>query len=487
MSTDARPDLLDRLAVLGEHLDAEREARVTQNIVGVDRRPVRRSLVALVAAAAVTVIGLTALTQLERRNELAQRPAATTPSVSDAAGPTAPLPSQTTDATAADANPGAVVPVGEITWERATGPGSVARSQVSRVVAGPSGFVAIGMGFDDGRNQGRVWHSTDGLVWDEPAFDLFDSRSVSGVAATSDAHYVIAGTNPDRLGLGEGASSPDVQLFRSTNGRSWEPWGEPWGYAGAVAAADDVLLRSPEVGMLEWSIDGLDWTSASFTDVPVDDAYFDILGGVTQIDETAYLRGFTADKFTVWSSTDGRSWQQLPTPPDGGAIAAVPDGLVMITNPREEECAALSNRQIDDLHTGPTPPSGADLQAAADARWACAAQPDVYRYNSDSATWSLDPHHLGETPASTSIARLGNTLVAPLVEPAKALTIWTAAADTPVWHEQAPTRLTYDDNIASPGMAVIATSADRVVVFTEDRQVDGETAIIVGSLESASG
>jgi hypothetical protein len=342
------------------------------------------------------------------------------------------------------------------------------------------------MGFDDGRNQGRVWHSTDGLVWDEPAFDLFEPMGVSSVAATVDAYFVVAGTNPDRLGPGEGASSPDLQLFRSTDGIRWEPWGEPWGNSGAVTSTVGLLLRSPEPGLLEWSADGVGWTAATFSHGTVNDAYFDTSGGVVQDGDTAYLRGFVADQFAVWSSTDGRSWQQLPTPPGGGTIAAVPEGIVMITNPREQECADLTRQQMADREAGSIPPNVTDLEAA-DAQWTCTALPEVFRFNSATATWTLDTHYLGNTPVVPSIARLSNTLVVPLVEPTKALTIWTAAADTLEWTEQAPTRLAFIDNAGGPGLAVIAASDDEVVVFTEERLVDGQTAIVVGRLQAPSG
>ena len=487
MLTDEHPDLFERLTVLGEHLDAERAAAGATHALSAAEHPVRRSRVPVVAAAVVTVIGLAALTQIDRGDESAQQPTAATPAVSTNPDAASPGSSPITEVTTADTTTDPVLSADEISWARASDPGSVARSQVAKVVAGPAGFVAIGMGFDDGRNQGRVWHSSDGLVWDEPAFDLFDPKGVGSITATADAYFVVAGTNPDRLGLGEGASSPDLQLFRSTNGRNWEPWGEPWGNSGAVASTDDVILRTSEPGLLEWSADGVEWTTATFPDGPVDGAYFDMFGGAVQDGDIAYLRGFVADEFAVWSSTDGRSWQQLPTPPAGGTIAAVPDGIVMVTNPREQECAELSGRQFDNGEAGSIPPDADDLESAADAQWTCAAEPDVHRFDADSGTWSLDAHHLGDTPVIPSITRLSNTLVVPLLEPTKALTIWTAAVDTLEWTEQTSTRLEYIDNTGSPGMAAIAASEDSVVVFTEDRMVDGQTAITVGNLQPASG
>lgn len=371
------------------------------------------------------------------------------------------------------ASPVPALPADNITWERTTDIGSIARSQVTQAVAGPAGFVAVGMGFDDGRNQGRVWYSTDGHSWEEPALDLFDAKVIDTVAATSDAYFVVAYTNTDRLGLGEGANPADAQLFRSIDGRNWEPWGDPWGEAQVIGGVGGALLRSPsQSGSLEWSADGITWTAAEFPDSGVDGSYFNLRGGLAYTADAIYLTGSTTDpsdefSFAVWSSDDnGRSWHQLTAPPGLGTIATVPDGVVMIINPSDPDCAAVT--------TSP------------DAQWTCTMRPAVYRYDTRTATWALNPNQPGETVSGLPVARLNNTLVVALIEPSKALTIWTAPVDSLEWSEQTSTRLAYADNTGSPGTAAIAASDNTVVVFTEDRLVDEQTAIIVGRSDAPS-
>lgn len=466
MLTDERPDVFERLSALGDHLDAEREAFGSPTPRAVARRIARRSRVPLVAATIVTVVGLAAIAGLDR-SEPADQPASSTPQATSEAADPAPSPAEPADESTSSSAPARPFPADEIVWQRATDLGSLARSQVVAVVAGPTGFVAIGMGFDDAQNQGRVWHSPDGLAWEEPALDLFDPKTVEGLAATDDAYFVLAGTNPDRLGLGEAAVSPDRQLFRSTDGRNWEPWGGPWGESGGVASTGEVLLRrSPPPGPVEWSIDGQDWTAATFSDGPVGDAFFDVsTGGVVQADGITYLRGFAGTKSTVWSSSNGREWDRLPTPPAGGTVASVPGGIVVITNPRQQECAGGGDSNV---------------------QWSCTAQPDVYRYDGETGVWTLASSRPGDTPVTPWIARLNNTLVAPLTESDKAMTVWTARADSLEWEQQPATRLEYIDNTGSPGMATISTSQDRVVVITDDRLVDDETAILVGRIRPSS-
>lgn len=467
MLTDDHPDLLDRLVALGTHLDDERRLYPStgrRDERAAPRRSHRsRSRVPLVAAVSVAVLGVAAIALMDNADPSVGEPAPTGPlatvggpiaSVPPGATPTSPPPTPTPTSP-----PPTWPPADEIAWTRATDTRSIARSQVSRVAFGPAGFVAIGMGFDEGKNQGRVWHSADGITWDEPAFELFESRSVMSVAATADSYFVLAGTNPDRLGLGEAGVSPDVRLYRSTDGRSWEPWGDLWGESGGMTSAGGVLLRSPEIGSLEWSADGLDWAAATFTDVPPQNGFFDMEpGGVAHGDGIAFLRGFDAERFVVWSSTDGRTWDRLPSPPAGGSMAIVPGGVVVISNPRERECGALAER------------------------WSCAAPPGVHRYDTATGAWVTGVNSPGETPAVPSVARLANSLVVPLIEPAKALTIWTAPVDVLEWTEQRSTRLPYGDNVGSPGLAVIGTSGDTAVVFSDDRLVDGETVVLVGKL-----
>jgi hypothetical protein len=465
--TDEHPDVLERLSELGRHLDAERDAYLstTTSVVGPNTAH-RRSRVPLVAATILTMAGVATLAVLDRRED----------------APTASQPSPTSTASGAAVEPVGTV-VAPIDWQRAGDLGSLARSQVAAVTAGPGGFVATGMGFDDGRNQGRVWYSPDGLVWQEPALELFDAKSVGLPVALGDAYYVVAQSNPDRLGRTEGTPGPaDAQLYRSTDGLTWEPWGEPWGDAGSLASTGRVLLRSAGVGSLQWSDDGLIWNTATFPDGAVDGAGFDMwTGGVIHDADTAYLRGFVGDEFVVWSSTNGSEWHQLPAPPAGGNIAAVPDGLIIVSNPRETDCANLSaTARTDARQRAASDPSGAPFLAALDAEWSCTAQPDIYRYDTASATWSLTATTPDATPIIPAVTSIGTTVIAPVVDEDRSMTIWTAPIDSLDWQPQPNTRIDLAGAGGSPGIAAVAASDDTAIVITTDHRAGQATAVLVG-------
>ncbi|MGI9029718.1 MAG: sigma factor-like helix-turn-helix DNA-binding protein [Ilumatobacteraceae bacterium] len=160
----------------------------------------RRSRVLSIAAAASVVSLVGGLLAISRRTEEPEAPSLGTSSLSSVAVPTSPPSSSAAETTlvapstaTATSAPTQSLPT-PITWTQAPDTGSLARSAVAGVVSGPTGFVATGMGFDDGRNQGRVWFSRDGMAWEEPAFDLFDAKAVGLPAATSEAFYVVAAT-----------------------------------------------------------------------------------------------------------------------------------------------------------------------------------------------------------------------------------------------------------------------------------------------------
>ncbi|MTA14118.1 MAG: hypothetical protein F2534_16080, partial [Actinobacteria bacterium] len=174
-------------------------------------------------------------------------PPASSTSVSTSVSPSV-SPSTSLGSNAIDAGP-------QLEWRRADA-GSMARSQVTKAIAGPVGFVAIGMGFDDGANQGRVWFSVDGSIWEEPALGVFDTLAVWGVAATSEAYFVLASPNPDRVAAG------DPELYRSTDGRSWLPVEADLPRDPQIgSAAGGLVMTGGEPGqlVLRWSADGESW------------------------------------------------------------------------------------------------------------------------------------------------------------------------------------------------------------------------------------
>lgn len=372
-----------------------------------------------------------------------------------------------------------------LVWERAVDTGSIERSSVDSIVANTLGFVATGMGFDDGRNQGRVWHSADGMSWTEPAFDLFDAKAVFGTAASDDAFYVLAATNADRTPQNEGegiGSLEDAQIYRSTDGITWSPWGQENATTMGIAASGDHLLRQTAPNRLEWTTDGDTWTASTFSDGADDITLLDVNSSGLIDGEVTYLRGFRGDAntFTVWASRDhGQTWDELPPPPAGGFMVQTPDGLLISYNPDEQRCNQVINDAFEDFQSSD---SGTDSDAHLDASWNCAAKLGAARFDSQTNTWNvIDAAGPGPTPSLTATVRLGDTLVTPILEPGKALTVWTASLDANDWVPDPTTTLQFIANTGSPSLAPIAATDQRIVIASPDRIVNGNTVLLVGT------
>lgn len=413
--------------------------------------------------------------------------------VADIVSGTAPMPSSVAvppgaAPTAEPSSSTVAVPEREILlWERAGDVGTIERSSVESIVANAHGFVATGMGFDDGRNQGRVWHSADGLSWSEPAFDVFDTKAVFGSAASDDAFFVLAATNADRTPQNEGEGTgtlDDVQIYRSADGITWLPWGEPDSSIMGIATSGNHLLRQTAPNRLEWSTDGDTWMISEFPDGGNDITLLDVNASGLIAGDVTYLRGFRGDTntFAIWASRDdGRSWTELPTPPAGGFVVETPTGLLINYNPDEQRC----NQGINDTFaeeyqtTDPGPDSGDVLD---DALWNCATKLGTVRFDAETNSWNvIEAAGPGPTPSLTPIARIGNTLVTAILEPNKALTVWTASLDATDWEPDPTTTLEFIDNTGSPGPGPIAATDQRIVIASPDRIVDGSTVLLVGT------
>ncbi|MFT3852282.1 MAG: hypothetical protein QM733_06050 [Ilumatobacteraceae bacterium] len=416
--------------------------------------PVRTSRIAgrrwavLVAAGVVVLLGVgAALVSLGGRRSLDGSPA------TDVATVPATTPPSTTATTAPTVSTPAT-----LAWQPAADTGSLGRSQANGVTAGPGGFVATGMGFDDERNQGRVWFSPDGLTWEEPALDVFDAKAVGAPAATSEAFYVIAVTNPDRLpNSHEGDPVPnDAHLYRSVDGRTWERWGDVLSHIDRIAAAGDTLLRLDAGSLLFWSVDGLTWTPATVPEAP---AFIGLGDGnaFTPGPGPWYIFGSRDDGPVLWQSDDARTWTEIPAPPGGGRPVPTDDGLVSVFNPDTQRCT------LKPLDTVPTDAAG--WQTRLDAQWQCAAQLTTVRLDASSNTWVTVPEPgPGPTPIFTRLVRLGNVLVAPIIGPDRTLTIWTADQSSLHWQPDPSTTISFGDDTGSPQQPLVVASGDRVVV-----------------------
>ena len=441
---DTQPDV-DRREVAAA--DVRRLGQVSiHSVTGVEATRRRRGLAAVVAA--IAVFGPLALIWTRGSDTSLQ-----TDSGPSTAGPEHDVATAPTDGSVP------VAPGGELSWVQSSDVGSLGRSSVTGIVAGPGGFVATGMGFDGQRNQGRVWFSTDGLSWTEPALDLFDALVVSRPVATSTAFYVAAATNADRTPQDEGEGQPslaDAFLYRSVDGVSWERWGAPLGELPVgLAGVGDGLLRtawSPDRDELVpwWSADGASWSRAQFSDervgLPLD-------RNAVTVDGIHYVGGrrSTARQagLDIWSSRDGSIWERLPSPPAEGALTAAAGDLVLVTDPPAQA---------------------------------------TYRYDLARQQWiEVASGNDGAPSTPATPVPVGDLLVAPTVAADGSMTVWTTSTTDIAWRPE-PASTIQPDSVAGgqPQSVAVAASPDRVVIASTTPSVPVETVIQVGTAAQPS-
>lgn len=371
-----------------------------------------------------------------------------------------------------ESSPADPVGTGAFEWVLLTPESSIARSSVNGIVAGSTGFVATGIGFDGGENQGRVWFSVDGVTWDEPAFDAFDDKVVGVPAATSEAFYVVAATNADRSSEN---SDNDPYLYRSVDGREWTPIGEPWNeHPGGsnVGAAGDVLLRTDGLGDLETSTDGIEWTPATLpSPAPILGPIMESNTGVAASDRH-YLRGFVEEKLQIWESTNGTEWTLLPPPPvEGGVISEIDGVLTLMSNPRAQQCLDSRTASADEA---------LDIGEFIDQQWSCDSIMSVHQFDATEQEWSLvTTNGPGPTPQIAKLAGLGDIAVTAVLDLEQTLTVWTSPAPGSDWQPEPETRLELPRS-GGPQPAQIAGTHELVVIATANG--GGQTTrLVVGT------
>ena len=197
-------------------------------------------------------------------------------------------------------------------WERiATLPGVSLR----RVVAGPSGFIALGDG-DGGDGQVQLLSSVDAVRWVPVSSPAFDGATIADIASVSGG-WVAVGSDARR-----------ARAWTSADGRAWTA--APMDGAEPVPGIESVGIRDlttsgtglialgtddppcegdpewcPHFGAAWWSRDGTDWLRLP-TDGP--------LGQWGQRVFSAGDAGFVIfDGSAVLLSTEGYDWPEIPT------------------------------------------------------------------------------------------------------------------------------------------------------------------------------
>lgn len=304
-------------------------------------------------------------------------------------------------------------PAATIEWAVVEPDSTIAEAQIGSMVAGPGGFVAAGMGFenmDDG--QGRVWFSPDGETWEPVAYDLFREQGVE-VTATTEAYYAVATPEQD-----EGDPARPGQLYRSFDGRTWEAVGGARLGFGSVAVAGDVLIRSaPGSDGVTVSDDGESWEPASFDGAAVDGLpwppRFAELGG------TSYTSTVDVDLGAqpFWASSDGRAWTSIPAPSAPGFPVAASSGLASLVVTNGEECTA---------------PAGAEPDEALEIQRACRLLLRVEQWTPGDEDWTPIGQLVVPTAVFPRTWVFGNQLVAAIERPDGGLSVWMSA-DGAMW------------------------------------------------------
>ena len=215
-------------------------------------------------------------------------------------------------------------------------------TSIRSVVAGSFGYLVAGIRLDGTTipattlgtptmdyPPATIWYSPDGIVWTETALPLppaderlgaIVSYSVRGVVGT-DGFMVAAGDELDESVTFTDEMQGEIVIpsrpvaWRSTDGGTWEPFGEPeWAEAtssGPVAASGDLVALvihhgGPDGHSTIWTTEnGRDWQSVHRFD---DGVFIGQLAGSQQ--------GFiaTANDGTAWYSVDATAWQPADLP-----------------------------------------------------------------------------------------------------------------------------------------------------------------------------
>ena len=195
-----------------------------------------------------------------------------------------------------------------LTWREAEGAAGL-EGQLIDVVATDDGFFAVGG--VPGADAAGVWRSTDGETWERTGGD-FEHAFMWAIAEGGPGLVAVGWRrNPD----------PDLAVWTSADGVSWELAPDPEAFAG-YEATDVIDLDGTmamvgssftgEGGQVWFSDDGLTWELADLAGTMTGGAYARglarIPGGLVAVGGGGSMQGM------AWFSPDGRSWQPLGDP-----------------------------------------------------------------------------------------------------------------------------------------------------------------------------
>lgn len=193
-------------------------------------------------------------------------------------------------------------------------------AQVNAFVASGSGFVAVGTRADDSAtcsadvNHGRVWTTTDGMVWTSSPDDAFAQTDLTQLIFFHDSLYAFgtSGTFDDETGCASSANPAGVNVWRSADvGATWQRLEQSAEIARAsigevVVAGEQLVLVGSKTDQdgndqaATWSsADAIAWTPA---ELPPATSF---LGSAAGRDNVIVGFGFDEDFPLPWITRDG--------------------------------------------------------------------------------------------------------------------------------------------------------------------------------------
>ncbi len=175
-------------------------------------------------------------------------------------------------------------PLGTV-WTDATIPVVTDRpsGRIEAVTAGGPGFVAVGRGCDT-RCEAIVWTSVDGRTWERvPASDALESTLIVRTSGPELGMFDVAAGSPGVVAIGYSAREDiETTIWFSKDGTAWE--------RTSIGTTDDVRLGA------------VAWTGSRFV----------IVGEDRPAMQDAQAIATAKARAAVWTSTDGRTWSQVP-------------------------------------------------------------------------------------------------------------------------------------------------------------------------------
>ena len=220
----------------------------------------------------------------------------------------------------------------------------------SFLLAGPGGLVAVSSDHDEDGGPATAWTSTDGATWARTSAEDLDGGHPDDMRSGGLGFLATGSAAPEGNPEGE----YERAIWTSEDGVSWNrlPDDPAFGdtlFISAVAPGGPGLVAVGSHLGAWYSTDGSTWERASVPPVPPE-VYPGDDGETPQIylTDVADLGGRlvstgwamlndNSEVVVVWTSRDGRSWTDVPTPadvfPQGSSISQItagPDGFVAV-------------------------------------------------------------------------------------------------------------------------------------------------------------